>query len=183
MNIWDLKRIIGSLISNNRSKYSHVWRLWSWLSNRSLCGSHLWSWHLWIHHTSLSSSWSSKVITFKSSLKLDSFNVLLVFNFFFHVLVSLKELVMLSFSQLKSFIKIGFKFLLKSIHFILLLLNKFGFSCNNFLMSFFHVFLSLLGFKLTTSYLDLMCLSIFLLLSKIALDFLKVQKLWAEFES
>ena len=56
-------------------------------------------------------------------LKLNSFNVLLVFDFLFNILISLKKFVVLGFSQLKSLIQISLELLLKSIHLILLSLN------------------------------------------------------------
>lgn len=56
-------------------------------------------------------------------LKLNSLNVLLVFDFLFNILISLKKFVVLGFSQLKSLIQISLELLLKSIHLILLGLN------------------------------------------------------------
>ena len=59
----------------------------------------------------------------ESFLKLDPLNVLLVFDFLFNILISLKKFVVLGFSQLKSLIQISLELLLKSIHLILLGLN------------------------------------------------------------
>jgi len=90
-------------------------------------------------------------------LKLDSLNILLVFNFFFDVLISLEKFVVFSLSQLQSLVQVGLKFLLQSIHLILLLLNELGFSSNDFLVSFLHVLLSLLDLKFLGLLLHLMC--------------------------
>jgi hypothetical protein len=72
----------------------------------------------------------------------------------------LQKFVMFGFSELKSLVEIGLKLLLQSIHFILLLLNQFGFSCNDLLRSFLHVLFSLFCLELLASNLDLMSLLI-----------------------
>jgi len=43
----------------------------------------------------------------ESLFKLDSFNILLVLNFFLDVLVPLQKFVMFGFSELKSLVEIG----------------------------------------------------------------------------
>ena len=124
----------------------HVRRFGSWHSwfAHSWTLLHLWS-HFRGHNTSLSrgSTWSffSKLLT-HHLLKSNSFEILLVFNLLFDILVSLKKFVVLSFSKLQSFIEVCLKFLLQSIHLILLLLNKFSFGSDDFLMSFLHVLFS-----------------------------------------
>ena len=85
------------------------------------------------HHALARSSRRSRILVLECLLELDSLDVLLVLDFFFHVLVPLKQLVMLSLSELESLVEIGLKLLLKSIHLILLLLNQLGLVSNDFL--------------------------------------------------
>lgn len=155
----------------------------------ALLGGHSRGLHSGAHDTSLSSSAWSLLLHVRlvgpvsvGLLELVELLLLLVFYFLFDVLVSLKEFVVFDFSQLQSFIKISLQFFLKSIHLVLLLLDEFGLSSNDFLMSLLHVLFSLLGFKLLALLLDVMGLLILLLLSKIRLDFLLIQKCGAEFE-
>ena len=82
----------------------------------------------------------------EGSFELDSFNVLLVLNFLLDVLVTLEEFVMFSFSELQTFIKVSLELLLEGVHFILLLLDKLGFSSDDFLVSILHIFFSFLTF-------------------------------------
>lgn len=97
-------------------------------------------------------------------LKLDSLNVLLVFNLLLDVLVSLEQLVVLSFSQLESLVEVGLEFLLQSIHLVLLLLNQLSLSSDDLLLSLLHVLLSFLDLKLLSLLLDLVSLGVLLLL-------------------
>ena len=76
------------------------------------------------HHALATSSLRSRILILERLLELDSLNVLLVFDFFFHVLVSLQQLIVLSLSQLESLIQIRLKLLLEGIHLVLLLLNQ-----------------------------------------------------------
>ena len=140
--------------------WSACWLLWFFHSGSF---THFRRLHLGPHHASIGSSrsitWPSKDIV-HSLLKLNSLKVLLVFDFFFHVLVPLKKLIVLCFSQLQSFIQIGLQFLLKGIHFILLLLYELSFGCYYFLVSIFHVFLSFFDFHFLSLILNLMCIGI-----------------------
>ena len=116
--------------------------------------------HLWGHDGSLAGSLWSLVLILEGLFELDPFKVLLVFNFFLDVLVTLKQLIMLCFSQLESFVQVGLQFFLQSIHFILLLLNEFSLGSNDFLGSILHVFFTLLSFQIKANLLDFVCLLI-----------------------
>ena len=83
------------------------------------------------------------VLVLKGFLELDALDVLLVFDFLLDVLVSLEQFVVLGLPQLESLVQVGLQFLLEGVHFVLLLLNKLGLRGNNFLLSLFHVFLTL----------------------------------------
>ena len=124
---------------------------------------HFWRLHLGAHHASISSSrsitWPSKNIVHRF-FELDSFKVLLIFNFFFNVLVPLKKLIVLRFPQLQSLIQISLKFFLKGIHFILLLLYKLGLSCYYLFVTIFHVFFSFFDFHFLSLILNLVCIGI-----------------------
>jgi len=140
-----------------------VWWLRSWLHFASrgpiiihLWGlhsrSHSWTLHLRLHHASLCCCWSGTFSSFTLHVlgellfEFIYFNFLLIFDLSFHVLISLQKFVMFVFSELQPFIKIGLQFLFKSIHFILLLLDKFRFGGYNFLMSFLHILFSFFNF-------------------------------------
>lgn len=109
--------------------------------------------------------------------ELDSLDVLLILNFLFHILVSLEELVVLSLSQLQSFIEVGLELLLEGIHLILLLCDELSLRSNNFLVTLLHILFSLLDFELLAFSLYLMGLSIVLLSSEISLDLLRIEEL------
>lgn len=112
------------------------------------------------HHASLGGGSWSGVMILESLLELDSFNVLLVFNLFLNILISLQKFVMLGLSKLEALIQVSLQFLFKCIHFILLFLNEFGLGSNNFLRSLLHVLLSFFGLELLASNLDLMSILI-----------------------
>jgi hypothetical protein len=99
-------------------------------------------------------------VVLESTLELDTINVLLVLNFLLHVLVALKELVVLGLSELETLVKVGLELLFERVHLVLLLLNEFSFLSDDFLMSLLHVLLTLLSLKLLASDLDLMSLLI-----------------------
>ena len=89
--------------------------------------------------------------------KLGALNVLLVFNFFLYVLISLQQLVVLGLSELQSLVKIGLKLFLEGIHFVLLLIDKLGFGGDDLLGSLIHVLFTLLRLQLHANLLDLVC--------------------------
>lgn len=137
-----------------------------------------------LHHTSLSRS-TLDIRQFTASvsfLKLDPFNILLVLNLFFHILVSLEKFIVLGLTELQSLIEVTLKLLFEGIHLVLLLLNQLGLGGNDLFVSQLHVFFSFLYFELLASSLDLMCLSIFFLFGEIRLDLLLIQKFGAKFE-
>lgn len=109
------------------------------------------------HNTLASGRLRSRILILERLLKLDSLDILLIFNFLLHVLVPLQKLIMLCLAQLKSFVQVCFKLFLEGIHFILLLLNELRFMGNNFLGSFFHVFFALFRLQLLALDLNLMC--------------------------
>lgn len=96
----------------------------------------------------------------ESTLELDALNVLLVLDLLLHVLVALQKLVVLSLSQLEALVQVGFKLLFERVHLVLLFLDEFSLSSNDFLMSFLHVSLALFSLKFLASDLDLMSLLI-----------------------
>lgn len=117
-----------------------------------------------------------------SLFELDSLDFLLVFNLFFHVLVSLKELVVLGFSELQSFIEVALELLFERVHLVLLLLDELGLCSDDLLMSLLHVLFPLLAFQVLAFNLGFMRLLIILLFAEIGLDLLLVQKFGAIFE-
>ena len=122
-------------------------------------------------------SLASLILTSKGLFVLDSLEVLLIFNFLLDVLVSLEQLIMLVLSKLQPLVEVSLQLLLKSIHLVLLFLNKFGLGGNDLLMPILHVFFSLSDFKLLAHHLDLMRLSILLLLGEPLLDSLLIEEL------
>jgi hypothetical protein len=155
--LWALKR----LFSSNDFSLLHVGRLGGGLSrtthhHRSL---HLRA-HAGSHHASLIGSAGSSVVVLESTLELDALNVLLVLDLLLHVLVALQKLVVLSLSQLEALVQVGFKLLFERVHLVLLFLDEFSLSSNDFLMSFLHVSLALFSLKFLASDLDLMSLLI-----------------------
>lgn len=120
---------------------------------------------------------------FESLLILDPLQVLLIFNLLLYILVSLQQLIVFTFSQLKSLVKVSLQLLLKGIHLILLSLDEFGLCCNDLLMSLLHVPLALLDLEILAYHLNLMSLCVLLLLCKTLLDFLLVQKFRAKLKS
>ena len=118
----------------------------------------------------------------EGSLELDSLQVLLVLNFLLDILVSLKEFVVFSFSELQPLIEITLELLLESVHLVLLLLDELGLCSDDLLVPLFHVLLSFLDLHLLAPNLDLMGLSVFLLLSKGGLDLLLIEEVTAELE-
>jgi hypothetical protein len=93
-------------------------------------------------------------------LKLNSFDVLLVFDFLLHVLVSLEKFVVFGLSKLQSLVEVGLKLFLESIHLVLLFLDELGLVSDDLLLSLLHVLFSLQDFELLSLLLDLMGLSI-----------------------
>ena len=143
--------------------HSHIW----WLRSRVTNASHSASLcrrfrHSTLHHTShLSLVRDLRKFTASISfLKLDPFNILLILNLFFHILVSLEEFIVLGLTELQSLIEVALKLLFKGIHLVLLLLNQLGLGGNDLFVSLLHVFFSFLYFELLACSLDLMCLSI-----------------------
>ena len=130
---------------------------------------HFWLFHLRSHfrcHHAL--VWCSRSCLNRVAISffvLNSFQILLVFNFLFNVLISLQQFIVFLFSDLQSSIQIALELLFQGVHFILLLLNEFGLGGDDFLMSFSHVFFSFLNFQLLANDLNLMSFGIFLLLS------------------
>ena len=68
----------------------------------------------------------SRVLVLESLLKLNSLDVLLVLDFFFDVLVSLKKLIVFGLSQLQSLIQVGLELFLEGVHLVLLLPDELG---------------------------------------------------------
>ena len=93
-------------------------------------------------------------------IELDSLQVLLVIEFFLDVLVSLEQLVVLVVSNLQLLRHESLLLFSKGVHLVLLLLDKFGFSGNDFLVSLVHVLFVLVSFELLAADLDLMGLRI-----------------------
>ena len=93
-------------------------------------------------------------------VEFDSLQVLLVFELFLDVLVSLEQLVVLMISNLQLLRHKSLLLFSKGMHFILLLLDQFSFSGNNFLVSLVHVLLILISLKFLATDLDLMGLGI-----------------------
>ena len=74
---------------------------------------------------------------------------------------------MLGFSELQPLVEVGLELLFESIHFILLLLDQFGFGSNNLLLSFLHVLFSFFSLQFLTSNLNLVRVLISMNLSEI----------------
>ena len=121
-------------------------------------------------------------MSFEGFLVFNSLQILLVFNFFLHILVSLEKLIVFILSELQSLVKVALELLLECIHLILLLLNEFGLSCDDLLVSILHVFLSFDELKALAHHLHLMGFGILFLLSESLLDRLLVQKFRTKFE-
>ena len=117
----------------------------------------------------------SRVLVLESLLKLNSLDVLLVLDFFFDVLVSLKKLIVFGLSQLQSLVQVGLELFLEGVHLVLLLPDELGLMRNNLLGPLLHILLPLLCLQLLTSNLNLMCLLILLLLCQTLLDVLHVK--------
>jgi len=75
----------------------------------------------------------------------------------------------LDFSQLKTFVHAGLKFLLKRIHFVLLLVHQLGLTCKDLFLAGFQVVLTLLFFHFICAHLNLMGILIVLLLRQVGL--------------
>lgn len=111
--------------------------------------------HLGRHHGSLSGGLRSLVLVLESFLELNALEILLVFNLFLYVLISLQKLIVLRLSQLESLVQVGLKLFLQGVHFILLLLNELALSGNDLLGTLLHVFFSLLRLQVQADLLDL----------------------------
>lgn len=74
---------------------------------------------------------------------------------------------MLSFSKLQPLIEVGLELLFESIHFILLLLDQFGFGSNDLLLSFLHVLFSFFPLQFLAPNLNLVRVLISMNLSEI----------------
>ncbi len=84
-------------------------------------------------------------------------------------------LIVFIFSLLESLIHVSFNLLSECIHLILLFLNKFSFSSDDFLVSLLKIFLSFIFFHLLCLNLHLMSISILLLSGQLLLDSSKVE--------
>lgn len=168
--------------------HSHIWWLWSRVTNPSHSASltRRFRHSTTLHHTSLSRhTLDIEIRQFTASmslLKLDPFNILLVLNLFFHILISLEKFIVLGFTELQSLIEVTLKLLFKGIHLVLLLLNQLGLGGDDLFVSQLHIFFSFLYFEILACSLDLMSLGIFFLFSEIRLDLLLIQKFGAKFE-
>lgn len=120
-----------------------AWR-WGTFSKTGLASSHLWPVHLGSRLVHNRPAVSGRRACLVSTIHLDPLNVLLVLNFLFHVLIPLKDLVVLDFPKLKAFVHASFKLLLKCVTFIFLLAHKVSFTGKNFLVDLDHEWLALL---------------------------------------
>jgi len=172
---WSMIRLgLNRIFIGNLGRLSVLWLFNStessnlrWVHSRiSLSLVHSWLLHSWSHYASLGRGiWSLSLWLWilECPFKLVSLDILLFFDLFLNILVSLKKFVVFSFPQLKSLVKICLKLLFKGIHLILLLLDQFWLSSNDLLMSLIHVFVSLFSLHLPTSDLDFMSFLIFFL--------------------
>ena len=145
----------------------------TWLSGRAhLRLFHTRCSHLWgaSHHT-LRCSWRPDVI---STLFLAPFQILLVLNLFFDILIPLQNAVVLNFPLLQPLVHSQLKAFLMSCHFIGLFLHQFRLRSEDLFVTRVVVLLSLLLFKFMNAALYLMCFLIVLLLGQVLLDTLKI---------
>ena len=117
-----------------------------------------------------------------SLLHLDALQVLLVLNLLLLVLVALQKLVVVALAHLKALGHAGLKLLLKCIHLILLLLEKFGLSGENLSVSLLHVSLTFLVLHLVGLLLHLVSILVLLLTGQVLLDLLQVEQLSGQFK-
>jgi len=118
----------------------------------------------------------------EAPLHLVSLEILLVLKLSLHVLVPLKELVVLDLTLLESLVHPGLDFFAESIHLIGLFLNECGLGSDNLLVAGLHVAVSLLVLHLDRLDLDLVSLRILLLSCELALDGLQVEELSRQLE-
>lgn len=110
-------------------------------------------------------------------LQFISLQCLLIFQLLLRVLISLQKFVVLHLTQFQLLVHPALKLLAQRVHFILLFLHQFRFSCQNLLMSLIHVLLSLLLLDLIGFLLHLMGLLVIFLLGQVLLDLAQIEKL------
>lgn len=110
-------------------------------------------------------------------LQFISLQCLLIFQLLLRVLISLQKFVVLHLTQFQLLVHPALEFLAQRVHFILLFLHQFRFSCQNLLMSLVHIFLSFLLLDLIGFLLHLMSLLVIFLLGQVLLDLAQIKKL------
>ena len=108
-------------------------------------------------------------------LKLEPFDVLLVFNLLLDVLVALEDLVVFNFPLLQPLVHSELQSLFVGSHLVGLLLHQLRLGSQDLLVSCLFVESRFLFFKIMDSALDLMSFLIVLLFSKICLDSLQIK--------
>ncbi len=110
-------------------------------------------------------------------LKLVALEGLLVFNLLFRVFIGLQNQVMLLLALLQVLVHFVFELLAERVHFVLLLLHKFGLSCKNLFVAIFHVLLTLLCLNFIGALLHLVGFLVVLLLGEVSLNLAHVEQL------
>lgn len=109
-------------------------------------------------------------------------DLLLILDFFLHILVSLQDLVVFELTEFVTFFHTTVQFLAQRIHFLLLLANQISLSSLNLLFDILSILSTFIVLNSIGMLLDLVSFSIILLFGHVFLLLPQIQKLGAAFE-